>query len=331
MTTVFRTGSTGLVELSLNGLAKCYGPIIQIHEDPLFVRARSVSQMRRVALVSGGGSGHEPMHAGFVGQGMLDAAVPGRIFASPHNRQIFEASMSAALPGGVIHIVKNYTGDKINFGIAAERLRARGVPVGRVLVDDDVATDRVEVESGRRGTAATVIVEKILGGAADSGLGLDDLVAVGSRVVQSSRSLAVAARAQTRLDTGQPAFSIEHDRLEFGVGIHGERATTTVASGRLEELVDSMITRILDSAPPGDVVIVLVNNLGGMSNLELYAIFDAVESDLLKRGKSIAASLVGAYCTALDMKGFSLTITVLCDSWIRWFQAPALTPGWIQR
>lgn len=191
---------------ALRGFAGAHAASVVLCEDPVYVCARERHPLRTVALVSGGGSGHEPLHAGFVGRGMLDVAVPGQIFASPHNRQVYEASRHFAGAGGVLHIVKNYTGDRINFGIAAERLRHDGIEVRRVLVDDDVATDNDFAATGRRGTAATVIVEKILGAAADQGLDLSDLEELGNAVTRASRSVAVAAAANTSRTPGSLLF-----------------------------------------------------------------------------------------------------------------------------
>src|SRR3954451_3236202 len=197
---------------SLAGFVRQH-PWIHLSPDPLYVHHTRARATRRVAVVSGGGTGHEPMHSGFVGPGMLDAAVPGKVFASPHNRQVYEASKAVAREGGVLHVVKNYTGDKINFGIAAERLAADGIEVARVLVDDDVATESDQTATGRRGTGATVIVEKIVGAAADRGDGLKELADLGQSVVAHSRSIAVASSALTSPHTGQRMFELAEGEL----------------------------------------------------------------------------------------------------------------------
>ncbi|ROO86169.1 dihydroxyacetone kinase/dihydroxyacetone kinase-like protein [Actinocorallia herbida] len=310
------------------GFARAHRGLVELTEDPLFLTARDRSEARRVGIVSGGGSGHEPLHAGFLGRGMLDAVAPGRVFASPHNRQVYEASKAVARTDGVVHVVKNYTGDRINFGIAAERLRNDGIEVRRVLVDDDLATDSADTATGRRGTAATVVVEKLLGAAADQGRGLDELAALGAEVAAASRSLAVAARAQTSLQTGLYAFDLGPDDLEYGVGIHGERAARTVRRPPLGELLDRMLDRIFAALPTGpDDLLVLVNGLGGTTRLELYGIFDAVAARLEAGRAHVTASLVGTYVPALDMHGFSLTLTRLRDDWPELWAAPALTPA----
>ncbi|MFF9901917.1 dihydroxyacetone kinase subunit DhaK [Streptomyces olivaceus] len=314
------------VEEALSGLALAHPGLLTLHEDPLYVTARERHPGRRVGLVSGGGSGHEPLHTGFVGAGMLDAAVPGRVFASPHNRQIYEASKAVAGPDGVLHVVKNYTGDRINFGIAAERLRADGIPVARVLIDDDLATESDETATGRRGTGATVIVEKLLGGAADAGAGLDELAGLGARIAAASRSVAVAARAQTSPSRGGEAFPLPAGALEYGVGIHGERAATTVEHPGFEQLVDRMTHQVADALPAGArSVLLLVGGLGATTLLELHAVHARVSRLLGERGLDVAGRLVGTYVPALDMSGFSLTMTALRDDWAAHWHAPART------
>lgn len=313
---------------SLRGFARAHADLVELREDPAHLLARERDPRRVVGLVSGGGSGHEPLHAGFLGRGMLDAVAPGQVFASPHNRQILRASLAAAGPQGVLHIVKNYTGDRINFGIAAERLRHEGVEVARVLVDDDLATEDAHSATGRRGTGATVVVEKLLGAAADEGRGLAELAGLGAAVAASSRSLAVASRAQTSPQTAEPAFSLGPGELEYGVGIHGERAAKTVERPPLPDLVSRMLGELLAGLPPGpDDLLVLVNGLGGTTLLELYGVFEEVAAGLEGRGLVVAESMVGTFVPALDMAGFSVTLTRLRPEWRAWWRAPARTPA----
>ncbi|GAA5157456.1 MULTISPECIES: dihydroxyacetone kinase subunit DhaK [Amycolatopsis] len=316
------------VPAALRGFARAHADLVELHEKPAHLVARHRNPGRRVGLVSGGGSGHEPLHAGFLGRGMLDAVAPGKIFASPHNKQVLEASRKAAGPDGVIHVVKNYTGDRINFGIAAERLRLEGIEVRRVLVDDDLATESAETATGRRGTGATVVVEKLLGAAADTGLGLDELASLGAEFAAASRSLAVASRAQTSPHTGEPSFALDAGELEFGVGIHGERAQKTVPRPPLEELVEQLLDQLVAGLPEGpDDVVVVVNGLGGTTLLELYVLQDLVAAGLERRGLRQAGGLVGTFVPALDMAGFSLTLTRLQPEWRQWWAAPAITPA----
>lgn len=318
------------VELAaLQGYCSAYADTIALNIDPLYVYARGKDSRRRVALVSGGGSGHEPMHAGFVGRGGLDAAVPGRVFASPHNRQIYEASRRVAGDGGVLHVVKNYTGDRIHFGIAAERLAAEGVAVERVLVDDDIATETDETGTGRRGTGATVIVEKLLGALADTGADLPQLKEFGDRVVNDSRSLAVASGSHTSFATRRAAFEIAEGTVEYGIGIHGEPAQESAQFADLQALVDQMVTTLLDALPAGtDRVLVLVNGLGSTTALELGAITRIVDRLLSARSIVIDAALVGTYVSALDMKGFLLTFTRSDDQRAALWLHDTAVPGW---
>jgi dihydroxyacetone kinase len=332
MAKAFMDGYVDIVDRALRGFAKAHHGRVELRTDPLFILWRGRHPGRRVGLVSGGGSGHEPMHVGLVGQRMLDAAVPGRVFSSPHNRQVYQASLAAAGEAGVLHIVKNYTGDRINFGIAAERLRADGIDVARVLVDDDLATDDPEAGTGRRGTAATIIVEKLLGAAADEGLGLEQLEALGRQVAARSRSIAVASGAQTTLSTGLPAFDIPDAWLEYGVGIHGERSREAVARPDFKQLIDRMVSQVIEACPAGNQVLVIVNGLGATTQLELHGIFDEVTDRLAERGVEVMGSLVGTYSPALDMHGFSITMTVVAEpDWLRWWDASAWTAAFRTR
>jgi len=326
----FADSSESLVPDAHAGFATAHAALVEHHPGHGYFRSRVTSPARRVGMVSGGGSGHEPLHAGFVGAGMLDAACPGRIFASPHNRQIFEASRAVAGEDGVLHLVKNYTGDRINFGIAAERLHHEGIRCERVLIDDDLATDSDEIAVGRRGTGATLIVEKILGAAADEGRGLDELVALGVDLTRRSRSLAVASAAHTTPASGTPAFDLPEDVLEFGVGIHGERADKTVPHAPLSKLVETMTDRLLAALPhgPRPRVLALVNGLGSVTSLELYGIHHVLAKALDARDTVLDRSLTGTFVSALDMRGFSLTLLATDDEALRLWDAPARTPAW---
>jgi phosphoenolpyruvate---glycerone phosphotransferase subunit DhaK len=327
MVAAFLPSTVDGVDAALAGFARCHADVVLAQTDPVFVTARERDARRRVGLVSGGGSGHEPMHVGLVGRGMLDAAVPGRVFASPHNRQVYHASRAVAGPDGVLHIVKNYTGDRINFGIAAERLRQDGIATDRVLVDDDVATE--QAGAGRRGTGATILVQKLLGAAADTGAGLSELAALGRRIVHRSRSIAVASAAHTVPATGAAAFELPTGQIEYGVGIHGERAERTIVRPALAELVDRMLRDIAAHLPPPpaapEQALLLVNGLGATTNLELYAVFCQASDALAGRGVRLAGSLVGTFSPALDMRGFSLTLTQLEPDWQPLWHAPAWT------
>ncbi|WP_205707880.1 dihydroxyacetone kinase subunit DhaK, partial [Kineococcus vitellinus] len=323
----FSTGDD-VVASALAGFARAHGASVRVSPDPAFVAAADPDPGRRVAIVSGGGSGHEPLHTGFVGRGGLDAAVPGQVFASPHNRQVHAAARAVARPGGVLLVVKNYTGDVINFGIAAERLRAEGTAVETVLVDDDLATEVEGSATGRRGTGATVLVEKVLAAAADAGATLEQLADLGRRVVAASRSLAVASRAHTSPGGGGPAFQLPAGQLEYGVGIHGERAVSTVERPGTEELVDRLLGQLLEHVPATPAgYAVLVNGLGSVTQLELYSVLDGIARRLEQRGLELAVALAGTYVAALDMRGFSVTLTALEPGWVELLRAPTATPA----
>ncbi|MEW2068039.1 dihydroxyacetone kinase subunit DhaK [Streptomyces sp. NPDC007346] len=327
MASYFENGDGSLVPDALRGFARAHADLLTLDPGHGFLRARDPAPSRRVGLLSGGGSGHEPLHAGYVGRGMLDVACPGLVFASPHNRQVYEGSLAAARPEGVLHIVKNYTGDRINFGIAAERLAHRDVPCARVLIDDDLATDSEDVAAGRRGTGGTVLIEKILGAAADTGLGLQELQELGTRLAAGCRTLAVASAAHTAPTTGRPAFLLDPEELEYGVGIHGERARETIRRGPLGPLVERMASALVDalSPAPGSSVITLVNGLGAVTPLELYAVHAELCGLLDGRGIEPARSLVGEYVTALDMRGFSITLLTADHETLRLYDAPVRT------
>ncbi|WP_411075776.1 dihydroxyacetone kinase subunit DhaK [Streptomyces sp. cmx-4-7] len=327
MVSYFENSADTLVPDALAGFARAHADLLTLDPAHGFLLARAASPDRRVGLLSGGGAGHEPMHAGYVGRGMLDVACPGRVFASPHNRQVYEGSLAAAREEGVLHIVKNYTGDRINFGIAAERLAHRGVPCARVLVDDDLASDSEEIVSGRRGTGGTVLVEKILGAAADTGLGLAGLQELGTRLASRCRTLAVASAAHTAPVLGGPAFELATGELEYGVGIHGERARSTVRHELLAPLVERMAGELLGALAPerGADVITLVNGLGAVTPLELYAAHGELARVLDSRGITLARSLVGDYVTALDMRGFSLTVLLAEPADLAFYDAPVHT------
>jgi dihydroxyacetone kinase len=323
MTELFMTNGTtaGLFGITMTAAAG-----VQFCEDPAFVWNSNPAQERRVALVSGGGAGHEPMHAGFVGRGGLDAAVPGAVFTSPHNRQIYAASEKVALPEGVLQIVKNYTGDVLNFSIAAERLRSNGIPVEQVIVDDDWGS-RDAGEVGRRGTAATVVVEKVLGAAADAGLSLSALAELGREIVAASRTVAVAAGAHHSPGSGAPAFDVPSGELEYGVGIHGEPARERVPAVGLPELVRRMVAELVADLAVPDGVVVLVNGLGGIGQLELAHIADATVRALVGRHVTVRSVVSGAYCTALDMRGFSITTAAADNVWLPYWFADHGTSG----
>lgn len=328
MSRFFMNERETLVEQALEGLVEAHGGLVDVHTDPLFV-TRRVPAAGKVALISGGGSGHEPLHTGFVGSGMLDAAVPGDVFASPTALQVRAALRAADTGEGTVMVVKNYTGDVLNFSIAAELL-AETHRVEQVLVDDDLATRRDDDGGpGRRGTAAVVAVEKICGAAAEAGAPLTDAHLLGQDVVARSATLSVAFEACTNPMTGKRSFELEPGEMEFGVGIHGERGIETRAALEAADLVESLVGPIVESVgiKRGDSVLAIVNGLGATHGLELGVAARETRRVLDGSGVNIARSLVGPYVTSLDMKGLSITLTALTDDLVKYWDAPVRTPA----
>ncbi|WUD65189.1 dihydroxyacetone kinase subunit DhaK [Nocardia sp. NBC_00508] len=319
-----------LVTEALRGLELAHPHLVRCSLDPAFVVRARRSDRPKVALVSGGGSGHEPLHTGFVGTGMLDAAVPGAVFASPTAYQIRAAIQSADQGHGVVLIVKNYTGDVLNFAIAAELAADEGIPIETVLVDDDLATTpsgASDGRPGRRGTAAVVAVEKICGAAAEAGASLGDVADLGRRVAASARTMALALAACTHPGQQRPSFELSSHEVELGVGIHGERGTGMLPFGPARELIDALATpvvRALDLST-GDSVIAIVNGLGSTHPLELSLAYRELCTVLAARGVTSVRALVGNYVTALDMHGCSISLVRATDEVLRLWDAPVRT------
>ncbi len=311
---------------SLRGFGRAHADLVRVHSGPVFVARKQPTPAGKVALISGGGSGHEPLHAGFVGKGMLDAACPGAVFTSPTPDQMLAAAEAVDSGAGVLFIVKNYEGDVMNFEMAAEMY---GGGQASVLVDDDVAVEGSTFTTGRRGVAGTVIVEKIVGAAAEEGVDLATLKALAERVVANTRSMGVALTSCTVPAAGTPTFEIGEDEMEMGVGIHGEPGRRRTALAPADEIVAEMAEAILgDLGPkPGEPLLLLVNGLGGTPLLELYLLYDAAARILEGRGLTIARTLVGNYCTSLEMAGCSLTVGRMDDELLRLWDAPVHTPA----
>lgn len=294
---------------SLDGFAAAHADLVALGAERKFVRRRELNP-RKVALVSGGGSGHEPLHAGFVGYGMLDAACPGQVFTSPTPDQIVEAAQAVAGDAGILFIVKNYAGDRMNFEMAAEIAEGR---IATIVTDDDVAVENSTHSIGRRGVAGTLIVEKIVGAAAEKGVNLEGCVALGEHVNARTRSMGVALTSCTVPAAGTPTFSLGEDEMEMGVGIHGEPGRRRVKLERADAIADEMTTAIAQDldARDGAEALLLVNGFGGTPTIELYLMYNAARRMLEKRGLRIARSLVGSFVTSLDMAGCSLTVSLL--------------------
>jgi phosphoenolpyruvate---glycerone phosphotransferase subunit DhaK len=299
---------------SLDGFAAAHADIVVLGPERKFVRRRSPNG-DKVALISGGGSGHEPLHVGFVGVGMLDAACPGQIFTSPTPDQMVEAASAVGGKAGVLFIVKNYAGDCMNFEMAAEVAEA---PIATVVTNDDVAVEKSTHSAGRRGVAGTLVVEKIVGAAAEKGMGLKACAKLGAEVNDRTRSMGVALTSCTVPAAGTPTFALGSDEMEMGVGIHGEPGRKRVKLGSADAIAGEMLAAILadlDNPTSGDTLL-LVNGFGGTPAIELYLMYNAARRILEKRGLSIARSLVGSVVTSLEMAGCSITVTLLNSSLI---------------
>ncbi|QGZ34743.1 dihydroxyacetone kinase subunit DhaK [Stappia indica] len=308
---------------SLNGFCRAHGDILVAGEELKFVRRKDV-KAGKVALVSGGGSGHEPLHGGLVGHGMLDAACPGQVFTSPTPDQMLAAVEAVDTGGGVLFIVKNYEGDVMNFEMAAEMASGE---VATVLTNDDVAVEDSLYTTGRRGVAGTLVVEKIVGAAAEEGRDLAALKALGDKVNARTRSMGVALTSCTVPAAGKPMFEIGEDEMEMGVGIHGEPGRRRVKLASADDIAAEMMGAILkdlgDAA--GGEVLLFVNGFGATPAMELYVMYDAAADKLEAASLSIARSLVGNYVTSLDMAGCSLTVTVLDEELKALWDAPVHT------
>jgi phosphoenolpyruvate---glycerone phosphotransferase subunit DhaK len=301
-----------VVRDALRGMAAAH-PELRIDEEHRFVARAEGPEQGRVGVISGGGSGHEPLHAGFVGPGMLDAAVAGEVFTSPVPDQILAATAAVSGGAGVLHIVKNYTGDVLNFQLAAELADEDGIRVQSVLVDDDVAVQDSTYTAGRRGTGGTVVVEKVAGALAATGADLDAVAAIGRRANSASPA------------AGTPTFELGPDEIEIGIGIHGEPGRERRPIGPASELAEIAVTAILDDMPVDGDALVIVNGMGGTPQIELYVVYAEVVKLFEARGIRIARSLVGNYVTSLEMAGVMLTVTKLDDELTRLWDAPVRT------
>jgi dihydroxyacetone kinase-like protein len=317
-----------VVDEALAGMAAAHGDLIRVEEPNIVVR-KDAPRKGKAAVISGGGSGHEPMHGGFVGVGMLDAACPGEVFTSPTPDQMLAATQLVDGGAGVIHIVKNYTGDVMNFEMAAELAADTGTKVEPIVTNDDVAVEDSLYTAGRRGVGVTVLVEKICGAAAEAGQDLASVAALGRKVNGWGRSMGMALTSCTAPAAGKPTFDLADDEMEIGIGIHGEpgryREPLTTASEIAERLLDPIVRDLPFVA--GDPVLAFVNGMGGTPLLELYVMFGEVSRILSGHGITIARSLVGSYITSLEMAGCSITLLKLDDELIRLWDAPVRTPA----
>ena len=342
-----------VVRESLEGMARAHADLLRIHFAPVFVARADAPVRGKVALISGGGSGHEPMHAGFVGRGMLDAACPGEVFTSPTPDQMLEAARAVDGGAGVLNIIKNYSGDVMNFEMAAELAAAGGMPVANILIDDDVAVKDSLYTQGRRGVGTTILAEKICGAAAECGYELDRLAALCRKVNQNGRSMGMALTSCTVPAKGSPTFELGEQEMEMGIGIHGEPGRQRLPLRPADEVTEMLALSILEDPAftrnlrswdrrrsewvdvtltdepfqAGDKVLAFVNSMGGTPLSELYIMYRKLADICERKGLQVARSLVGAYITSLDMQGASITLLRLDDELMALWDAPVHTPA----
>ncbi|MCH8037715.1 MAG: dihydroxyacetone kinase subunit DhaK [Proteobacteria bacterium] len=309
---------------SLRGFGAAHPDLVEIHFSPTFVTRAGGPVGGKVALISGGGSGHEPLHAGFVGRGMLDAACPGEVFTSPTPDQMLAAAEAVDGGAGVLFIVKNYSGDVMNFEMAVEMLAGENASV---ITNDDVAVEDSTYTTGRRGVAGTMIVEKIVGAAAEAGADLAACTALGARVNKAAGSMGVALTSCTVPAAGTPTLDIGEDEMEMGVGIHGEPGRRRVKLAAADAIAEEIVGAITADLGPksGDRVLLMVNGFGGTPLMELYLMYGAAARLCAGTGLRIARSMVGNYTTSLEMAGCSITLVMLDDEMIELWDAPVHT------
>jgi len=318
-----------VVKEALAGMADAHSDLIAVHYDPDFIVRVGAPVNNKVGVISGGGSGHEPMHGGFVGLGMLDAACPGAVFTSPVPDQMLAATKAVSGGKGVLHIVKNYTGDVMNFEMAAELAAAEGIEVAAVVTNDDVAVKDSLYTAGRRGVGVTVLLEKIAGAAAEAGADLAEVKRIAEKVNSQGRSMGMALTSCTVPHAGKPTFDLPEDEMEIGIGIHGEPGRVRQKIGSAAEIAEMLARPIVEDLPfsSGDEVLAFVNGMGGTPLIELYLMYNELNKLLKGHGVTISRRLVGSYITSLEMAGASFTLVKLDDELTRLWDAPVHTPA----
>ena len=320
-----------VVEEMLHGLVVLHPGSARLTGHKVMVRADSEqARDQQVAVISGGGSGHEPAHAGYIGVGMLSAAVVGEVFTSPSSDSVFAAIKAVAGKPGALLVVKNYTGDRLNFGLGAEMARAEGIPVEMVIVDDDVALKGTGQATGARGLAGTVFIHKLLGGAAAEGTSLADVAATGKAAVDSLATMGVSFSAGISPAVGKPSFELGEHQMELGLGIHGEPGVKRTELQPADELTETLLTEILKYGKFGDEkrVAVMVNNLGATTEMELAIVARHAIPVLQRTGFTVERIYAGAFLSSLDMAGISISVMGVNDNWLRWLDADTTAPAW---
>jgi dihydroxyacetone kinase-like protein len=318
-----------VVREELEGIALAHSDLVTVHYDPNFIVRADAPVKGKVGVISGGGSGHEPMHGGFVGMGMLDAACPGAVFTSPTPDQMLEATKAVNGGAGVLHIVKNYTGDIMNFEMAAELAQAEGIQVEAVITDDDVAVKDSLYTAGRRGVGATVLAEKLCGAAAEQRRSLKEVADVCRKVKALGRSMGMALTSCTVPHAGKPTFDLPEDQMEIGIGIHGEPGRTRMPLKSADEIVEMLMEPIISDIPykAGDEMLLFVNGMGGTPLIEQYIVYRKAHEIATKHGLKVVRHLIGPYITSLEMAGTSITMLKMDSDLLKLWDAPVNTPG----
>jgi len=314
---------------SLQGIVAAHSDLVKVHFDPNFIYRADAPVQGKVAIISGGGSGHEPMHGGFVGMGMLDAACPGAVFTSPTPDQMLEATKMVNGGAGVLHIVKNYTGDIMNFDMAADLARGEGIEIESVVIADDVAVKDSLYTAGRRGVGSTVLAEKLCGAAAEQRCTLKEVTAICNQVKETGLSMGMALTSCTVPHVGKPTFDLPEDEMEIGIGIHGEPGRTRMKVKPADEVVEMLMEPIISDLPfkSGDEVLLFVNGMGGTPLVELYIVYRKAYEIAAKHGLKVVRNLIGPYITSLEMTGTSITMLKMDDQLKKLWDAPVKTPG----
>ena len=314
---------------ALHGMEAAHPDLVRVNYNPNYIVRADAPVSGKVGIISGGGSGHEPMHGGFVGRGMLDAACPGEVFTSPTPDQMQAATEAVDGGAGVLHIVKNYTGDVMNFDMAADLAKSGGVEVESVLTNDDVAVEDSLYTAGRRGVGITVLLEKICGGAAEDGRSLQEVAELGRRVNGNGRSMGMALTPCITPASGNPSFELGDDEVEIGIGIHGEPGRFREKIGPASQIAERLMTPIVEDLPysSGDSVLAFVNGMGGTPLIELYVMYNEVAKICESHGIRIDRKLIGNWITSLEMQGCSITLLKLDDDMTRYWDAPVVTPA----
>lgn len=318
-----------VVKEALAGMQAAHADLIRVDIQQQIIVRKDAPVQGKVGVISGGGSGHEPMHGGFVGMGMLDAACPGAVFTSPVPDQMLEASRAVNGGAGVLHVVKNYTGDVLNFEMAAELADAEGIKVMSAVTNDDVAVQDSTWTAGRRGVGVTVLLEKIVGGLAEARASLEQIAALAKKVNDQGRSMGMALTPCTVPTAGKPTFELGEDEMEIGIGIHGEPGRHRVKLAPADDITEMLTNPVVEDLglKSGERVLAFVNGMGGTPLIELYIVFNALHRILKGKNISIARSLVGNYITSLEMAGCSITLVRLDDEMTKYWDAPVHTPA----